>query len=142
MPREVFFIRGHENVLSTHKTTLEFTTEKELTRKGDCILGVSATKSMRNFSEDFKAALKQKGGLTITIGAGGIKDTIRAVGRPGLTFKDRHAIIIRKSSFVDSRTLAIKADKAAVDMDRRLVELLRKPSTKARVELAVERKRY
>ena len=33
---------GHENILSTHKTTIEFTKDSELTLDGDCILGIKA----------------------------------------------------------------------------------------------------
>ena len=37
-----FSARGHENIRGVHKTTFEFTKEKELTLKGDCIIGVNA----------------------------------------------------------------------------------------------------
>ena len=47
------YAKGHENVKSTHKSTLEITTEEHLTCTGDCILGICADKSMKNFPEDF-----------------------------------------------------------------------------------------
>ena len=37
-----FFIYGHKNLLGTHKNTLEFTKDKELTLNGDCIIGVNS----------------------------------------------------------------------------------------------------
>ena len=33
---------GHPEVRGEHKTTMEITTEKHLTEKGDCIIGVNA----------------------------------------------------------------------------------------------------
>ena len=37
-----FHAFGHKNLLGTHKNTLEFTKDKNLTLKGDCIVGVNA----------------------------------------------------------------------------------------------------
>jgi len=58
MPREVIHCRGHENVKATHRSTLEITTEDFLTPRGDCIICVSADKSLRDLSDDFKEALR------------------------------------------------------------------------------------
>ncbi len=49
-----------------------------------------------------------------------------AWGHPSLTFKDPSDMVVRKSSFVCDRTLAVGADKAAVDLGRELVDELRK----------------
>jgi hypothetical protein len=46
-------------------------------------------------------------------------------------------MVVRKSSYVDDRTLAISADKAAADLSRELVEKLRNPKQKARITLKV-----
>ena len=37
-----FTAYGHKNILATHKTTIEFTKDKELSLKGNCIVGVRA----------------------------------------------------------------------------------------------------
>jgi len=34
--------KGHKNILSLHKKTIEITKESELTINGDCIIGTSA----------------------------------------------------------------------------------------------------
>jgi len=44
---------------------------------------------------------------------------------------------VRKSSYVCSRTLAVKANKAAKDLSRRLVEELRNPRQKVQISLTV-----
>ena len=37
---------GHENITARHKTTLEFTKDRDLSLKGDCIIGVKADFSL------------------------------------------------------------------------------------------------
>ena len=44
-------------------------------------------------------------------------------------------MVIRKSSYICNRTLAIKADKAAADLSRSLVEKLRKPKQNVEIKL-------
>jgi len=47
-------------------------------------------------------------------------------------------MVIRKSDYIDARTLAINSNKAAKDIKRELVELLRNPETLVTVELVIE----
>ena len=37
-----FLAFGHKNITANHKTTLEFTKENSVTKKGDCIIGVNS----------------------------------------------------------------------------------------------------
>jgi len=118
--------QGHENVLSSHEMTLEFTKETHLTPKGDCIVAVAADKGLVEFPQEFKDALKdEKAVLEIEIECGGITDKVTAYGHPGLILTHPTDCVIRKSGFICPRTLAIRAGKAASDLDRRLVEKLR-----------------
>lgn len=123
--QEKIVCRGHENVLATHKTTIEVTKESELTLAGDCIVGVGADKGMAELGEEFKGALKRDCDLEIAFECGGIKDTVHARGSPELVLDHPTDLVIRKSSFICGRTLAIGADKAAADLDRTLVEKLK-----------------
>ena len=50
-------------------------------------------------------------------------------------FDDKHEIVIRRTDFHSNRTLGIRADKVAVDINRELVEKLKDPSTKAVIEI-------
>jgi len=135
MLREVIHCRGHENVRATHRSTLEFTREGYLTPRGDCILCVSADKSLKDMSEDFKRSLREGKKLIVRIKVGGFIDEVLAYGDPRLILDSEHSMVIRKSTYIDARTLAIRANKAAKDIDRRLVELLRNPETVAEIEL-------
>ncbi len=138
MAKESFFVYGHENVLSTHTTTLEFTKDGELTLKGNCILGISATKGLSEFSDEFKKKIKdEKVKVIVEIEADGVKDIVAGFGHPDLTLSDAEDIVIRKSGFVCGRTLCVRADKAAADVDRRIVEHLKRPGSKAKVTISV-----
>jgi len=135
----VIFARGHENVQATHKTTFEITKEPILTKRGDCIIAVEATKGAANLPLKFKEKARKKGAqITITIEAGELKEVIRARGSPRLFFTHPTDLVVRKSDYVCSRTLAVRADKAADDLPRKLIEKMRDPSQRIRITLAVE----
>ncbi|MFH1055963.1 MAG: DUF371 domain-containing protein [Candidatus Altiarchaeota archaeon] len=136
MTTETIKAKGHINVLSTHNTTLEFTKANHLSKRGDCIIAVAADKSMLNLSDEFKKAVRNENAkVEITIECGGIKDTINAHGHPKLTLTHPADFVVRKSDYICSRTLAIKADKAACDIKRELVEELK---TAAQVTLTLK----
>jgi hypothetical protein len=136
--KEVIFARGHENIRATHKTTLEITRETELTRKGDCIIAVSADKALKDLSLEFKKCLlRENAEATMLVEADGVTEVVKAFGSPKLILTHPTDIVVRKSDYVCARTLAIKADKAAFDLSRRLVEKLRKPQQKVKITLKV-----
>lgn len=113
---------GHKNVLSLHRNTVEFTHDKELTLRGDCILAVSADYSIEKIRD-----AHLHGNIKIIIVVDGISDEIIAEYNP--LFQDAHEMVIRRTDFVDHRTFAIKADKIAKDIDRKIVEKMKNPDT-------------
>ncbi len=129
--REEVVARGHPNVRAKHKTTLEVTKEKELTLRGDCIIGVKADKSLKDFNDEIKDWLRMGKPILVEIVLPdyGLKDYLKAFGSPKLTFRHETDIVIRKSDFVCDRTLAIKSNKSAKDINREMIELLRDPKT-------------
>lgn len=134
--KEEVIASGHENIKATHLTTLEITKEERLSRRGDCILAVGANKSLSDLSDEFKEFLRKPNAkLTLTIEVDGITERISAHGSPNLILTHPFEMVIRKSSYVDNRTLAVNADKAAHDLSRELVEKLQKPKQKARITL-------
>ena len=128
---EIVIARGHPNIRATHKTTLEVTKEKELSPRGDCIIGVCADKSVSDLNENLKKWLKLGKSIKIEIVLPdyGIRDELIAVGSPRLTLKHDTDIVVRKSEYVCDRTLAIRSNKAARDIDREIVELLKDHKT-------------
>lgn len=136
--REVIIARGHENIRATHRSTLEITREAELSRRGDCIIAVSANKALTDLSLEFKRhLLNEKAEVTIHVEADGIVEVVKAFGSPKLILTHPTDIVIRKSDYVCARTLAIKADKAACDFSRRLVEKLKNSQQKVKIMLTV-----
>jgi len=136
---EVIEAQGHQNVRSTNKTTLEITKEASLTKRGDCILAVSATKGAVDLHTRFREAARNRDArITITIEADEEKEVVEAWGSPQLTFTHPTDLVVRKSDYVCGRTLAVRADKAANDLSRRLVEKLRKPKQEVKITLTAE----
>ncbi len=135
----VFSARGHENVQSTHRTTFEVTKEEALSKRGDCIVAVEATKAAADLPVEFKEAARKEGArITVTVEADELKETVKARGSPQLQFTHQTDLVVRKSSYVCGRTLAIGADKAAIDFSRELVEKLKNPKQTVKVTLTVE----
>ena len=137
--KEIILAKGHKNILATHPTTLEFTKEDDVSRNGDCIIAVSADKAMPDLSVEFKEKLLEENAkLTILIEAGGIAERVTAHGNAHLTLVHPTEIVVRKSNYICSRTLAVKADKASADLPRDLVEKLKNPAQKVKITLTVE----
>ncbi len=126
MQKETIRAKGHGNVTARHRTTLEFTKEKHLTPKGDCILAIDADRGLQEFSEKFKSAMRDNDALLeIIMSCDGVSETVRARGHPKLPLTHPTDMVIRKSDFICNRTLAIKADKASIDLSRKLIEKLK-----------------
>jgi len=130
---------GHRNIRSTHRTTFEITKEEGLTKRGDCVIAVGATKGARDLSVRFREAVKRGDAkITITVEAGGVREVVEARGTLRLLFTHPTDIVVRKSDYVCGRTVAIRANKAASDLSRELVEKLKNPSQKVTITLMAE----
>lgn len=135
---EVIHAFGHRNVLATHRSTLEITKEEHLSREGDCIVAVSADRGLNDFSDQFKNCLRAKNAqVTLLIEACGATDMVMSQGSPQLILTHPTDMVVRKSSHICNRTLAIKADKATCDLSRRLVEKLKIPEQEVKITLTV-----
>ena len=120
--------RGHKNILSLHEKTLEITKEPDLTINGDCIVGINADLACRDLPENFKKnVMSDDAKITFTIKAGKHSFSIHGNGSKKLTLKHPKDIVLRKSAFVCTRTLAIKCNKASSDMPREMIHVLQNP---------------
>jgi hypothetical protein len=127
---------GHENILATHPTTLMITKDKELTKQGDCIIAIGADKAVSDLNSEFKQKLQEYNTkIDVLIEVDGLVEQVTAQGSADLDFSNDIDMVIRKSSFISNRTLAIKADKAATDLPRILVEKLRNPNHSIKITL-------
>lgn len=118
--------RGHRNVTSQHKSTFEITKDVEIGPTADCIVGTSADKSMFDFPQDFKDKIANSNTkITVVLETENGYDEIHGLGHENLTLTHPTDIVCRTSDFTCSRTLMIHADKAAKDLDSRLIEDLK-----------------
>lgn len=137
--KEEVIAYGHPNIKATHESTLEITKEDFLTERGDCIIGIKANKSVNDFSEEFKIALKSGAKVKITIKVDELEESFYAYGSPALKLTNDKSIVIRKSDYIDDRTAAILSEKAAIDINREIIERLKNPNKQFKVILEIER---
>ena len=130
---------GHKNVLSLHKKTVEITKEPHLTVNGDCIIGVNAGIACIDLPEKFKKkAQNSNSEIIFTIKVGSSSFIIRGKGSEKLTLKHKNDIVLRKSAFVCSRTLAINCDMASDDIPRAIVKKLQEPNAVGKMVIEVK----
>jgi len=136
---EIILAYGHKNIQAAHKSTLGITKEAKLSRKGDCIIAVSADKAVADLSHELKKNLrKENAKITMLIEAEGAVEVVNAFGSPRLILTHSTDMVVRKSNYVCSRTVAIQADKAACDLSRKLVEKLKNPQQKVKISLIMK----
>jgi hypothetical protein len=136
---EVIHAFGHPNILASHPTTIMITKERQVTKRGDCIVAVDADKSVVDLSAEFKRALRMpEAKLTVELEVGGLKGAITAFGSPELTLSHPNDLVIRKSAFISDRTLAVNADKSSGDLSKAVVEKLKNPKQQVTLTLTVE----
>lgn len=131
--------RGHESILATHRSTFEITKDAHLTQRGNCVVAVAADKGVRELSDELKRVLRKTSSkLTIVLQAGQEREVVEASGTPELALSHPRDIVVRKSSFVCNRTLAVKANKVAKDFSRKFVKQLRNPQQRIDITLIAE----
>ena len=121
---------GHDNILCTHKTTIEITKETNLTRKGDCVLAVGASKACLDLSPDLKNKIKNEKKFKVKLEVDNIRDSFFGFGNKELKLLDKNDMIFRRSSFICDRTVLINCSKSSKELSRELVEKLKNPKKK------------
>ncbi|MBQ03587.1 hypothetical protein CL673_02595 [Candidatus Bathyarchaeota archaeon] len=127
---------GHANITSKHSTTIMVTTDKYLSRKGDCILAVHAERGLKDISPELKDIIKnEKAEVIFIMETGNQSLVVRGKGHPRLTLASPSDIVIRKSNFICNRTLMIKADKSSSDIPLEFVSLLHNHHSKVNIKI-------
>ena len=118
--------KGHKNVTSHHKSTFEITKDAEIGPTADCIIGTGMDKGMLNFPQEFKDRIADSNTkITVILDTENGHDEITGFGHEDLTLTHPTDIVCRTSDYTCSRTLMIRADKAARDLDRNLIDDLK-----------------
>ncbi|MHC1581003.1 MAG: DUF371 domain-containing protein, partial [Methanopyraceae archaeon] len=85
----------------------------------------------------FKRALRSGARVEVELRSGDLRDRVVGRGDPRLKLSDEVSMVFRRSDYVDERTVLVRCDKAARDLDRRLVRRLRDPDAVLEVRLRV-----
>ncbi len=133
MVKITFHCYGHENLLAGHRKTYEFTKEKRLTKKGDCIVGVSADFDAKRIKKLLKFT---RADLQIFHGSLCILEDTFLINR---SFSSNKEIVIRRSEFISKRTLGTHAKKSSYDIDRAIMYKLKDPKAKLKVIITAVR---
>ena len=137
---EYITFSGHKNIRATHKTTFEITKSKQISVRGDCIVGVGADKACADLDQRVKDALKKDSVVHLTFFVGGLSFRVRAEGSRFLILSDDEDIVVRRSIYICPRTLAVRADAAACDIPRAMIDLLKAEACRGYLLLEVETK--
>jgi len=130
---------GHKNILSLHKKTIEITKDSKLSISGDCIVGTNSTIACMDLPEKFKKKIQNSDTvIAFTIIAGEHSFSIRGKGSDKLTLKHTNDIVLRKSAFTCSRTIAINCDKASDDIPRTMIKKLQNPKTSGKLIIEIK----
>ncbi|MEE8133388.1 MAG: DUF371 domain-containing protein [Nitrososphaerales archaeon] len=138
MEEEICFY-GHINIRAMHERTIELTKAREITLRGDCIIGVNASKACMDLSDAFKRRLRDKISVVrMSLVVGEHVYGFDGYGSSSLILTDKHDVVMRKSGFVCPRTVAIRCNKASNNIPKDMVQLLRDPTTKGILRMNVE----
>jgi uncharacterized protein len=139
MVQDEIIFYGHPNVCSTHTKTIEITKAPTLSLRGDCIIGVNASKGCRDLKPSLKRLLQQEDmAVKIEIEVNGLSFAIVGSSNSRLSLLHDHEIVIRKSEFVCPRTAVTCCNKASSDIPRDIVRLLGRPRMQGLLRISVE----
>ena len=131
--------KGHKNILSLHKKTIEITKDDKLTVNGDCIIGTNSSVACIDLPEKFKKKIQNPTTeIKFSIVADEHSFSIRGKGSDKLTLKHTNDIVLRKSAFTCSRTIAINCDKASDDIPRTMIKKLQNPKTNGKLIIEIK----
>jgi hypothetical protein len=129
---------GHENVLCTHTTTLEITKENHLTKKGNCILGICASKACFDLNSELKKELQKNNKFRISIKVDDLIDSFYGNGSTDLKLLNKKDMVFRKSDFICDRTVLINCTKSSNEINRDLVKKLNISGKKFSITFEIE----
>lgn len=127
-----FYAYGHENMRANHETTFEFSKDDFVTWRGNCIVGIKATfkkEDLQKVGEE----VGPNGKLLIKISVGDLTEEI--IAEYNEFYDEDHEFVVRRSDFLDKRTLAVNTNKASIDFSDELRKKLKNPKTKILVEV-------
>lgn len=133
--KETIQAYGSKNISAKDEKSFSIVKFENVKKGDEAVIGIRADKACIDISDKLKDALKTSRKIRVTISAGGEQDTVMAFGSPALRLIDSNEIFIRKSDFIDGKTLAILANKGAADLKNELKEKLK---TNGKIKITLE----
>ena len=130
---DIVHANGHKNVSCLHKTTIEITKNENLSKRGDCILAVRASKGCYDLNYDLKTQIWKERKIRVMIKVGNIKDSFFGFGSKDLKLLDKSDIVFRKSDFICERTALINCNKASNQINRKIINSLLDPQSELKL---------
>ncbi len=123
---EKIYAFGNDNILCSHKSTIEITKDSYLTKAGNCILGINSSKACYDLSNELKELIKKGIKVKVTLKIDEFEDHFYGFGSKKLTLQNKKDMVFRKSTYSCDRTVLINCTKASIDIKRTLIEALKK----------------
>lgn len=121
-----------------HTGTIEITRDSELTPSGDCVIGVNANYACADIPDKLKTKLQDASTrVFFKIIVDNMVFELNGYGNPAISLGHERDIVIRRSTFVCPRTLAVGADAAAEAISREMVRVLRNPNARGTLLISV-----
>lgn len=130
---------GSPNMLGTHPTTLEFTKEDFLTLRGNCIIGIKATKSCCDLTQNLKTHIQEGNCIRVELSDGNHTDSFIGYGHPQLTLTSSTSMVFRTSDFLSDRTILIHCSKSAKDINREIIQALTNTDQRIQIKFFLEK---
>lgn len=127
---ELISFSGHTNITALHRNTIELTKDPDLSKRGDCIIGVCASKACRDLSTELKSCIQSGKELEFELSVENEVFRFSGKGDRALSLLDDKEIVLRKSDYLSERTAALSCSAAAQDIPRPMISKLKNPLTK------------
>jgi uncharacterized protein len=100
------------------------------------VVAVGSSHGLADLPHEVSRILSNDSGRgVLTLMVGDQTFVVHGRGSHALTFSHPREIVVRRSGFVSDRTLMVNCDKAAADIPRAMVRLLRNPEEEVKVEI-------
>jgi uncharacterized protein len=130
---DIIYARGHENILCNHKTTIEITKDNHLSKKGNCILAIMASKACYDLNDILKSQIWRGKKIYVILKTGRFQDSFYGYGSEKLPLLNHSDIVFRKSDFICERTALINCNKASNQINKKIINSLNNPQTELKI---------
>ncbi|MFX1258755.1 MAG: DUF371 domain-containing protein [Promethearchaeota archaeon] len=121
---------SHEKIKGTHKTTIELTKGKNLTKKGNCIIGINSTKACFDLNTALKENIYNGKEIKVILKVDNLQDSFYGFGNKELKLLNKEDIVFRKSNYICNRTVLINCTKSSNEINREIINKLKIPGKK------------